>query len=93
MRAHPAVGMALNNLKSPDETQASVDRALAIKPNQAEAYDDPADTATLINCLDLVIGVDTGITPIHAWALDKSLWILLPYIPDYRWMVGRNDLP
>lgn len=53
---------------------------------------DFADTAALIECLDLVISVDTGVAHV-AGAIGKPVWILLPYSPDYRWMLDREDSP
>ncbi|MCL6433920.1 MAG: tetratricopeptide repeat protein, partial [Leptolyngbyaceae cyanobacterium HOT.MB2.61] len=49
-------------------------------------------TAALINQLDLVISVDTAITHL-AGALGKPVWLLLPYAPDWRWLLGRSDSP
>jgi tetratricopeptide (TPR) repeat protein len=51
-----------------------------------------ADTAALIQHLDLVISVDTSAAHL-AGALGKPVWILLPYVPDYRWLVDRDDSP
>ncbi|MDB5872462.1 MAG: tetratricopeptide repeat family protein [Ramlibacter sp.] len=51
-----------------------------------------ADTAALIDCMDLVISVDTSVAHL-AGALAKPLWLLLPYLPDWRWMMGREDSP
>jgi tetratricopeptide (TPR) repeat protein len=53
---------------------------------------DFSDTAALINVLDLVITVDTSVAHL-AGALGKAVWILLPYAPDFRWMLGRDDTP
>jgi hypothetical protein len=51
-----------------------------------------ADTASLIRHLDLVISVDTSVAHL-AGALGASVWILLPYLPDYRWLLDRDDSP
>jgi tetratricopeptide (TPR) repeat protein len=51
-----------------------------------------ADTAALIQHLDLVISVDTSVAHL-AGALGKPVWILLPYVPDYRWLLDRDDTP
>jgi hypothetical protein len=51
-----------------------------------------SDTAALIENLDLVISVDTSVAHL-AGALAKSVWILLPYNPDWRWLLDRDDSP
>ena len=51
-----------------------------------------SDTAALISQLDLVISVDTSIAHL-AGALGKPVWVLLPYIPDWRWLLNRDDSP
>lgn len=42
------------------------------------------DTAQIIQNLDLVITIDTAVAHLAA-TLGKPTWILLPYIPDWRW--------
>jgi ADP-heptose:LPS heptosyltransferase len=51
-----------------------------------------AETAALVSCLDLIITVDTSVAHLAA-ALGRPTWILLPYAPDYRWLLGREDSP
>jgi hypothetical protein len=53
---------------------------------------DFGETAALISCLDLVISVDTSVAHLSG-ALGKPTWILLPYAPDYRWLLEREDSP
>jgi len=53
---------------------------------------DFAHTAALISCLDLVITVDTSIAHL-AGALGCPTWVLLPYLPDFRWLLDRDDSP
>lgn len=54
---------------------------------------DLADTAALINLMDVVISVDTSVAHLAA-AMGKPTWILLPYFDtDWRWMVDRDDSP
>jgi tetratricopeptide (TPR) repeat protein len=50
------------------------------------------DTAALIAELDLVISVDTSVAHL-AGALGRSCWLLLPFAPDWRWMLDRDDTP
>ena len=51
---------------------------------------DLADTAALISKLDLVIAVDT-VVPHLSGALGIPTWVLLPYMPNWRWQLGRDD--
>ncbi|MEG3857645.1 tetratricopeptide repeat protein [Microcoleus sp. herbarium12] len=51
-----------------------------------------ADTAAIVSQLDLVICVDTSIAHL-AGALGKPVWILLSFVPDWRWMLEREDSP
>jgi hypothetical protein len=53
---------------------------------------DFTETAALVSCLDLVITVDTSVAHL-AGALGCPTWILLPYTPDYRWLLDRDDSP
>jgi tetratricopeptide (TPR) repeat protein len=53
---------------------------------------DYSDTAALISNLDLVVCVDTSVAHL-AGALAKPVWILLPFVPDWRWLLDRDDSP
>jgi tetratricopeptide (TPR) repeat protein len=53
---------------------------------------DFSDTAELISQLDLVISVDTSVAHL-AGALGKPVWILVTHIPDWRWLLDREDSP
>ena len=53
---------------------------------------DFADTAALIANLDMVISVDTAVAHL-AGAMARPVWLLLPFAPDWRWMLGRTDSP
>lgn len=53
---------------------------------------DFSDTAALIANMDLVISVDTAVAHL-AGALGKPVWTLLPFVPEWRWLLGRNDSP
>ncbi len=53
---------------------------------------DFADTAALIANLDLIIAVDTSLAHL-AGAMGKPVWMLLPFVPDWRWLLEREDSP
>ena len=53
---------------------------------------DFVETAALVRCLDLVISVDTSVAHLAA-TLGRPTWILLPWMPDYRWLLDRDDSP
>ena len=53
---------------------------------------DFADTPALIANLDLVISADTAVAHL-AGALGKPVWTLISYVPDWRWLLGREDSP
>jgi tetratricopeptide (TPR) repeat protein len=53
---------------------------------------DFVETAALVSCCDLVITVDTSMAHL-AGALACPTWILLPYMPDWRWLLDRDDSP
>jgi len=66
---------------------AGPSRMIALPPSASLA-----DTAALIDGLDLVISVDTSVAHL-AGALGRRCWLLLPFAPDWRWMLGRDDTP
>ncbi len=53
---------------------------------------DYADTAALIQALDLVVTADTSVAHL-AGALGKPVWIMLPHAPDWRWLLNRPTSP
>jgi hypothetical protein len=53
---------------------------------------DFADTAAAIAQLDLVVSVDTAVAHL-AGAMARPVWIMLPFNPDFRWLLGRDDSP
>ncbi len=50
------------------------------------------DTAAIMKCVDLVITSDTSVAHL-AGALGVPTWIALPYAPDWRWHIDRDDSP
>jgi tetratricopeptide (TPR) repeat protein len=57
-----------------------------------DQFQDFSDTAALIENIDLVISTCTS-TPLVAGALGKPVWMLLSFMPDWRWLLGRKDSP
>jgi tetratricopeptide (TPR) repeat protein len=53
---------------------------------------DFSDTAALVYHLDLIISVDTAVVHL-AGAMGKPAWVLLPFVPDWRWLHARSDSP
>lgn len=60
--------------------------------NISKEFEDFTDTAAAIGNLDLVISVDTSVLHL-AGAMGKPTWALLPYAPEWRWMLNRQDSP
>jgi len=50
------------------------------------------DSAAVMECVDLVITSDTALTHL-AGALGVKTWLPLKYVPDWRWMLDRDDSP
>src|SRR5207302_346032 len=70
------------------ETLAGIARITAIGADLRD-FD---DTAAVLALVDLVISVDTSLAHL-AGAMGRPAWILLPFSPDWRWMLGRDDSP
>jgi hypothetical protein len=51
-----------------------------------------ADTAAVVDQLDLIITIDSAVAHL-AGAMGKPVWILLPFCPDWRWLLDREDNP
>lgn len=82
----PGIGLYSLQVGRPGEAeQAFGDKITDLAP-------DFINTAAAIQNLDLVITVDTAIAHL-AGALGANSWVLLPFIPDWRWMLDRDDSP
>ncbi|MGH7740376.1 MAG: tetratricopeptide repeat protein [bacterium] len=57
-----------------------------------ESLTDFSETAALAAQMDGVVTVDAS-TAHLAGALGKPIWVLLPFAPDYRWLLKRSDSP
>jgi Flp pilus assembly protein TadD len=56
------------------------------------ALNDFSDTAAIMSNLDLIISVDTSVAHL-AGALAMPVWIMLPFVPPFRWLLDRDDCP
>jgi tetratricopeptide (TPR) repeat protein len=54
--------------------------------------DDFADTAAILNKLDLLITVDTSVAHLGG-TLGVTTWVLLKHVTDWRWFLDREDSP
>ncbi|MGA2441898.1 MAG: tetratricopeptide repeat-containing glycosyltransferase family protein [Tepidisphaeraceae bacterium] len=53
---------------------------------------DFADTAAVMSLMDLIITTDTAV-PHLAGALARPVWVMLQRVPDWRWLLERDDSP
>jgi Flp pilus assembly protein TadD len=76
------------------EQLSAVAEAWRVKDLDDRADQDGAfvDTAALVMNLDLVITTDTAIAHL-AGGLGVTVWVALPYSPNWRWLVDRTDSP
>jgi Flp pilus assembly protein TadD len=86
-------GVAFFNLQKANENEKA-----AMQPSRPRLIDftsslyDFAETAALVDHLDLVICADTAVSHL-AGALGKPVWTLLPFIPDFRWGLQGSQSP
>ena len=76
--------------------------SLQVGPRAAECQESPvvpapalrdfAETGALVGALDLVISVDTAVCHL-AGALGVPTWVLVPTVPEWRWMAARETTP
>lgn len=58
----------------------------------SDEINDFEDTAAILCVVDLLISVDSS--PVHlAGALGRPVWVMLPKVPDWRWLLERTDTP
>jgi hypothetical protein len=85
-----ALFVSLQKNPRPEDAETLRERRKIV--DHAALLTDFAQTAALVSCLDLVITVDTSVAHL-AGALGRPTWILLPYVPDWRWLLGCEDSP
>jgi tetratricopeptide (TPR) repeat protein len=77
--------------KEISDVEAELLKSRKIK-NFSNLIEDFVDTASLISLVDLVLTVDTSVAHL-AGGLGIMTWILLPFEPDWRWLLDRSDSP
>jgi hypothetical protein len=91
----PLLDLDANFVSLHQEVRPEDAAVLATRPDIlhfGEALKDFTDTAALIGALDLVLSVDTGVAHL-AGALAKPVWVMITYVPEWRWLLVREDSP
>ncbi len=73
-----------------DQIREVADRFAVI--DLGSRLDDFMDSAAVMTNLDLVITPDTSVAHL-AGALGVPVWVALPFAPDWRWLLDRQDSP
>ncbi|AXL50482.1 glycosyl transferase family 8 [Paraburkholderia caffeinilytica] len=78
--------------KGPAAAQAATPPAGMSLVSLSDEIEDFEDTAAILSVADLLISVDSS--PVHlAGALGRPAWVMLPFVPDWRWLLERTDSP
>jgi hypothetical protein len=78
--------------KGPGAEQLAEIREHVVVTDVGSLLHDFSDTAAVIRNLDLVIACDTAVAHL-AGALGTAVWLALPFVPDWRWLLDRSDSP
>ncbi len=87
-------GISLISLQKGAAAQQQIGRYWNPAPliNLGPEIADYGDTMAVIENLELVVTVDTSVGHL-AGAMGKPVWTMLPYAPDWRWLLDRTDSP
>jgi hypothetical protein len=86
-------GIALLALqKGPKTGQAGGWYGRAPLINLGAEIQDYDDTMAILANIELLVTVDTSVAHL-AGAMGRPVWIMLPFAPDWRWLLGRADTP
>lgn len=86
-------GVKLYSLqKGPAGEQLNISSLAAKVGDLGGHFEDFADTAAAVANLELIISVGTAVLHL-AGAMAKPVWALIPFAPDWRWMLERSDSP
>lgn len=75
-----------------DSDRAALADTPAVRDLSAHGIGAFDDSAALVGEMDLVIAVDTALAHL-AGTLGRPTWLLLSYLPDWRWLLERDDTP
>ena len=90
--ARPGVSLfSLQKDKREGDERVLADRSDRVT-DLAPDFADFRDTAAVMALLDLVVAVDTSVVHV-AGALGRPTWLMLPFVPDWRWLLSREDTP
>ncbi|HKF70327.1 MAG TPA: tetratricopeptide repeat protein [Stellaceae bacterium] len=89
VRGIPGVALVALQKEIPAADRAEFPGGLGALDLSAE-LNDFGDTAAVIENLDLIVTVDSSVAHL-AGALAKPTWVLLPWVPDWRWLMDRED--
>jgi Tfp pilus assembly protein PilF len=85
-------GVRVHSLKRDGEAITPADLPVSERLVAVPGRDDFDVMASLVAALDVVISVDTSLAHL-AGALGKRVFVLLSHVPDWRWMLAREDSP
>ena len=74
------------------ESRASAFSVVDLNLSLDEIHGPFLDTAAILRCLDLVVTSDTSLAHL-AGALGIETWLAAPSVPDWRWLLDREDSP
>jgi hypothetical protein len=86
-------GVALLSLQM-GPSQAEIGRYFGKAPliNLGAEIQDFSDTMAILSVIDRLVAVDTGVAHL-AGAMGRPVSILVPFAPDWRWLMKRSDTP
>ena len=86
-------GVTLLSLqKGPSQSQIGSYWGRAPLVNLGPELRDFGDTMAVLECLERVVAVDTSVCHL-AGAMGKAAWVMLPYAPDWRWLMEGETSP